>query len=245
MKRITSRTNPEIKAVAALSSAKERHRQQRFIAEGLRTVQTMIQAGMEPLCIYVTQQWINTFATTDLAQIVVEVSQEVMEKISQSESPSGILAVFPLIKRPLQNLTPGIVLAHVADPGNLGTLIRTCAAMGQKTVCCVGTVDPWNPKVIQATAGTIAQVNIIQGEWHEVVKQSPHLKKCALVVSDGTVPVKSTENNILLIIGNEASGIPQEWLPECDELYTLAMPGKTESLNAAIAGSIAMYLMWS
>lgn len=245
MKYISSRNNPEIKQVAALHSSKERYARGKCIAEGIRTIETMIDGGIKPFAVYCTQAWVSHSVSKFPEPILTEVTDEVMEKISSSTTPSGILAVFPLSKKPIQDLSAGIVLATLADPGNMGTLIRTCAAMGKKTVCCIGGVDPWNPKVIQASAGTIAFVNILQGTWAELIHHLNTLSLYALVIKNGQELKTVEKEDALIVIGNEAHGIPSAWLAECDKHYTLAMPGNIESLNAAVAGSIAMYLMWS
>jgi TrmH family RNA methyltransferase len=126
----------------------------------------------------------------------------------------------------------------------MGTLIRTAAAMDVKTVICIESTDPWSPKVIQASAGAIAQVNIISMNWHDLIAAKKDLPLFALVVDSTKKPEEVTNRNCLLVIGSEAHGIPAEWISDCDEKVTIPMPGKTESLNAAIAGSIAMYVIF-
>jgi RNA methyltransferase, TrmH family len=124
----------------------------------------------------------------------------------------------------------------------MGTLIRSCAAMNYKTVVCIKGTDPWSPKVVQASAGTIGMVNIFQVTWDELIQNKQNLNLCALVVSGGNKPQDIDLSNTLLVVGSEAHGIPDEWLGQCEQKLTLPMPGKTESLNAAVAGSIALYL---
>src|SRR5579885_2522756 len=124
----------------------------------------------------------------------------------------------------------------------MGTLIRTCAAMGKKSVVIIDGTDVWSPKVIQATAGTLAYVTIFQWSWNELLKHKKDIPLCALVVHDGKSPTKKIMESTLLVIGSEAHGIPDTWIKECEYKVTLSMPGNTESLNAAVAGSIAMYI---
>jgi TrmH family RNA methyltransferase len=122
--------------------------------------------------------------------------------------------------------------------------MRSCVAFGKKTIVCVEGVDPWNPKVIQASAGTIGSATIFTWSWQELLRNKKNLTLCALVVHGGKPPHQITITETLMVIGNEAHGIPQEMLTTCDELLTLPMPGQTESLNAAVAGSIGMYSLW-
>lgn len=244
MKSISSRTHQEVKALSALSQTKHRHTQQRFIAEGLRTISTIIAGGLEPEKIYITHEWIDTISKNISPEKLVLISKSVLKKISQTTTPSGIVGVFPLQKKNITSLDSGIILDNITNPGNMGTLIRTCAAMGKKTVCCINGVDPYNPKVVQASAGTITHVDIMQGSWSEVLAHRGSLSIYGLTPHAKNSFHSVTNKQALLVIGNEAHGIHPEHLTNCS-LYALDMPGNTESLNAAIAGSIAMYLIWS
>jgi TrmH family RNA methyltransferase len=127
----------------------------------------------------------------------------------------------------------------------MGTLIRTAAALGKKTVIVAEGTDPWNIKVVQASAGTIGLVNIHSLSWRELLKKKGGRPLAALVVKDGIHPKKIDLSHALLVIGNEAHGLPTAWLRDCEYKITLPMPGNIESLNAAVAGSIAMYLAWA
>src|SRR5438128_1706538 len=114
--------------------------------------------------------------------------------------------------------------------------------MNKKTVVCIETVDPWNPKVVQASAGAIAHVSIFRISWDDVMLNKKNIPLYALVASEGQTPNNLNLSNALLIVGSESHGIPQNWIDQCDEKITLPMPGNFESLNAAVAGSIALYL---
>ena len=212
------------------------------MAEGVRTITTLMHT-YELIQLYVTE---SLYATIDLpidTDKITLVADTVMDKISTTKTPAGIVGVFPIPPGPQEPLTSGLVLARITNPGNMGTLIRTAAAMNIKTIVIVEGVDPWSPKVIQATAGSIAYVNIYELNWQELISQKNGLSLCALVVSGGKPPADITFNNTLIVVGNEATGIPETWAADCDQLCTLPMPGKTESLNAAVAGSIAMYAL--
>ncbi|MCX5922393.1 MAG: RNA methyltransferase [Candidatus Dependentiae bacterium] len=242
MKQIISIENMEIKSVAALKDSKERYAQGKFIAEGIRTVSTMVQKGMLPFMLYATEKLMPQAQELVADDHITLVSEQVLKKISQTTSPSGILAVFAIPKALAPHtITPGLVLANISDPGNMGTLIRTCAAMNIKSLVVVEGVDPYNPKVIQASAGTIAHVNIFSWDWQEVLENKKQLKLYALVVDGGKNPQTINKEFALLVIGSEAHGIPEQWLADCDERITIPMAGNTESLNAAVAGSIAAY----
>lgn len=241
MKYITSRTNPLVKQVTSLHTRKGRTEHNQFIAEGLRTCQTLIQH-----CTLVTCYVTDAISVQDIPFIptnkIIDVTDEVMKKISTVESPSGILCVFEMpSQKPLVTLENSVVLHGIADPGNLGTLIRTAAALGLKQVICIETADAWNPKVVHASAGTIGTISIIATDWETVQQQKKEQLLCALVVKDGASPQNFDFARTVLVIGNEARGLPQEIIAACDTRCTLPMPGNTESLNAAVAGSIALY----
>jgi len=243
MKKIASRQNPEIKEVAKLKLQKERKNQKKFLAEGLRVCKTLIDTGATLFHLYVTESSIQK--TTDMfpADKITIVSDIVMKKIAPTVSPSGILGVFEIPQEPdTSKLGPGLVLANVSNPGNMGTLIRSCTAMGFKSVVTIEGTDPWGPKVIQASAGEIAKVSLFSWSWEKLQQEHGTLPLVALVVEDGKKPQELDLKHSLLVVGSEAHGIPQSWIDDCQEKLTIEMPGKTESLNAAVAGSIALYL---
>jgi TrmH family RNA methyltransferase len=243
IKTILSPANPLIKHVVKLHAAKHRTELQEFIAEGFRTISTIIKAGHQPITLFTVDEFLyDAQQLVDDKQIIV-VDPFIMEKISTAQSPSGLLATFKIPSAPsLHTLSSGVVLAQVTDPGNMGTLIRTAAAMNKKTVVCVETVDPWNPKVIQATAGAIGNVSIFRTSWEDLIRNKKKIPLLALVASEGKHPDTINLRDALIVVGSESHGIPEEWIEQCDEKITLPMPGNFESLNAAVAGSIALYL---
>lgn len=244
MKIISSKQNPEVKTLCALHHSKYRASQQRFLAEGQRTISTLM-SRYKPIQLYMTEEVYAQQTITNNDTLITLVCHEVMAKISTTEHTSGIVGLFNIPPAPTCLLTKGIVLANINNPGNMGTLIRTAAAMACKTVVIVEGVDPWHPKVIQATAGTIALVDIFELSWNELLHKKNNLRLCGLVVNSGQESNILHNNDLLLVVGNEATGIPDTWLADCELTCTLAMPGNTESLNAAVAGAIALYIAFS
>lgn len=244
MKVIVSTQNKEVRAVAKLHTSKGRQSQGKFIVEGLRASQSLIEEKKLKLSqIYTTEALAEKVKTLVPTGYITLVSEAVMQKMSAAETPSGIIATFEIPSKPqLNKLEAGVVLAQISDPGNMGTLIRSAAAMGYQTIVIVEGCDPWSPKVVQSTTGTIANVDIFQISWQELLENRGNLKLAALVVSGGEEPNKIAKDS-LIVVGNEAHGLPEEWTKGCEQKITIPMPGKTESLNAAVAGSIAMYLV--
>lgn len=124
----------------------------------------------------------------------------------------------------------------------MGTLMRTVAAIGIPSIIVIEGADPWSPKVVRASAGSIAHVSLFQMSWQECVQVTKHVPLYALTPKNGN-PLVTAKNmrEGFLVIGNEAHGIRQEWLADCTDRIALPMPGNAESLNAAVAGSIALY----
>ncbi len=243
MKSITSRTNQEIKHVASLQAKKHRSEHSLFIAEGIRACSTLIAHGHIPAALYVTERNLAQAQGITEDRLIVLVGNHVMEKISAATTPSGIVGLFSIPKPPAPDqLGSGLVLAHIADPGNTGTLMRTAAALNAKSIVLIEGADPWSPKVVQASAGTIGMLTIFQWSWQELLAHKGNKKLCALIVSGGKPPQEISWQDALLVVGSESHDIPQEGIDASDETVTLPMPGGAESLNAAVAGSIALYL---
>jgi len=243
MKEITSLENPIIKKVVQLASVKGREQYGQFIAEGLRTCQTLVQSPVALDTFFVTLDSFEQAKTFVSEHKIVLVSDAVMKKIAPTKTPSGFLGIFAIPHLPLPDkLVPGIVLCEISDPGNFGTLIRSAVAFDLPQIISVGGVDPWNPKVIQACAGTIGFARIISLNWNQLVQYPQRPKLCALVARGGE-PIGPDMHGSLLVVGSEAHGLPEQWISACEQHATLAMPGGTESLNAAIAGAIALYLV--
>jgi TrmH family RNA methyltransferase len=246
MKTITSLQNPEIKIITGLHFTRERHQTKQFIAEGIRSITTLLENKVPLIQIYVIPNLLeDAFRIADQKN-VTEVSEQILKKMSATTSPSGMLAVFQMPETPAAHLlTPGLVLANISDPGNMGTLIRTCSALNIKSIVVVEGVDPYNPKVVQASAGTLGSVQIFSWDWNELLENKGKLKLNALVVADGEKTETIDPKYALLVVGSEAHGIPDEWLADCDQKVTIPMPGNVESLNAAVAGSIAAYQVFN
>ncbi len=243
MKTIISRSNEQLKKILELHTTKGRKTYNQFIAEGERTVSTLVKNGIKVNQLYVIEEHAEFAQKLTNESLVTIVSSPVMDKISTVTTPSGILAVLEIpAQLSFAQLNAGLVLAQVNDPGNMGTLIRTAAALNVKNIVIIEGTDVWSPKVVQATAGTIAHVKILETNWPSLVKWKKNLRIGALVVKGGKNPTDFDSDNMLLVVGNEAHGIQKEWLRDADDFITIPMPGNVESLNAAVAGSIALYL---
>jgi len=243
MKIIESLSNEAVKEVVRLHLSKGRAELGAFFVEGKRACITFIKNGYKPLSAFVTQEHVSSLQEYVSEDIIAEVSDAVIKKMSASITPSGILCVFALPKNPdLRSLSSGLVLADITDPGNMGTLIRSCAAFGYNSVIVIGGCDPFSPKALQASAGTLPLISLFEWTWEELTMHKGKLTLAALVVNNG-IPLKNLPaQDILFVVGNEAHGLPEKWVNECDHKVTLEMSAQVESLNAGIAGTLALAL---
>lgn len=242
MKTITSLTHHEVKRLCALrDSAKERSQQHACCVEGFRSLSLFSTSAYPLEMVYTTESQLHNALTLFPQEKVTLVSDAVMKKTSSAQQPSGILGVFSTKQVDAPHLTHGIVLAHIADPGNMGTIIRTAVALNIPSIVLIEGCDPFNPKVLQSSAGTLAHAPLITLSWNEFI-QKTQVPVYALVVEGGKRPQELSLQKSFLVVGNEAHGLPQEYKDTCTDSITLPMPGNAESLNAAIAASIAMYV---
>ncbi len=242
MKIIESVANEIVKQTVKLHTSQGRKEQNAFIAEGKRTCQTFIEHEYIPLELFITKDHTSFAKLVPSETIVTMVSEIVMKKMSTASTPSGILCVFEIPKKPEVALSSGIVLANITDPGNMGTLIRSAAAFGFKTVVIVEGCDPFSPKSLQASAGSLPLINLYQWSWKELMNHKNKVHLAALVVENGTTIETLPSSNVLFVVGNEAHGLPQEWANSCHSHITIPMSLEVDSLNAAIAGTVALAL---
>ncbi len=179
---------------------------------------------------------------------IVLLSHDVFDHASATEHSQGVAALLrhiPAVYVPKHGDLL-LVVANLQDPGNLGTLIRSAEAFGAAAVVLTaGTVDPWNGKALRASAGSTFRVPLLS--WTEdlqAVLRSAGVRLLAAVpLGQNAVPASQARltEGCAIVVGNEGSGIPKEFLALCDAQITLPMVGETESLNAAVAGSVLLY----
>jgi TrmH family RNA methyltransferase len=246
--RITSPTNTFVKFLNSLHDRKGREEWGKFLAEGTRICGSLLASPLKCEKLIVTDALFAQAQEMVPHEIIVLVSDEVMRKVSSATTPSGMVGLFEIPEQlSLDKLSSGLVLTHIMDPGNMGTLVRTAVAFNYASLILVGGVDPWNAKTVQASAGTLGNIALFHLSWDEFVAhaRNRHCELSALVVRGGEDPRKfSYQKDHFFIIGGEAQGIPQAWIDQCNRKLTLPMPGAAESLNAAIAGSLTLALAY-
>lgn len=248
--RITSTSNAFVKFLHSLHDRKHREESGNFLAEGTRICGSLLASPLACEKLIVTEPLFPQAQEMVPEHLIVLVSNEVMRKISTATTPSGIVGLFKIPPQPaMHHLASGLVLANIMDPGNMGTLIRSAVAFNYQSIVIIGGVDPWNSKAVQASAGTIGNISLFTLSWDEFVAHahSNDYEISALVVRGGIDPrTCSFSKKQFFVVGGEAQGIPQPWIDQCTRSITLPMPGAAESLNAAVAGSLALGLYyWS
>jgi len=238
--RIESTTNPRIKAVRRLHRGRERHQTGRTLLEGPKLIDAALEAGVIPLEVYTVDGGSLVGRCEAAGSEVVDVSRMVLGTIATTVEPQDPVAVVEVPKpEPLEGERV-VVLVEIADPGNLGTLIRSAAALGWQ-VALIGGADPWNPKVLRSGAGAhFAQVPVRVSDLSTIAALG--FTTVATIIEGGQPPDEIVSGSPLaLLIGNEAHGLPAEMVSACDLTMTIPMTSKTDSLNAAVSGAIAMY----
>lgn len=242
--------------VARLHRRRTREREGLVLVEGVRSVGEAFAAGAEIRFAVVSPRGVR-FDTVGLIEgfhargtEIVEVDDDRFTDLADTETPQGILAVCaqPLCEpeRLITSSARLLVLDGVQDPGNLGTLVRTAAAFDLGGVLALdGTVDPWNPRAVRASAGTAFRLPIATASWDDV---GPIFASAGTPLwyadADGPpVPDRAPGPPWALVVGSEGSGVRPEVRGAAQRGVSVPMPGGTESLNAGIAGAILLYAM--
>lgn len=251
---ITSDKNPKIQRVRALfERSKERKKQAAFVIEGVRLMEETLLSGWKTDLILISDNLstrgmslVDQFREQDAA--VEEIPLAMMQKLADTETPQGILAVVnqPSPQVP-QRMDFVLICDGIRDPGNLGTLLRTAdAANVQAVFLTAGTTDPFAPKVVRSGMGAHFHIPIFKMEGEEIktilTNQRIPLKVYA-ASADANQSLWETDlkQPSAILVGNEAFGPTQAGKSLADQGISIPMPGKSESLNAAIAASILLF----
>jgi TrmH family RNA methyltransferase len=254
---ITSRQNRRIVEARKLAEKKHRQQQGRFLVEGAKLLEMALRAGARPREVFFCQEQLAGTSETLMDAMasagaeVVGVSPDVMACLAEREAAEGLVATFDLFETNLDELLLGaralvLVLDRLQDPGNLGTLIRTADAVGAAAVVLVEPcVDPFDPKVVRGSMGSLFTVPLIRTS--NVPELFDWLRKHGLrtVGADAHRGVDWGEGlwlgGLALVLGNEARGFSADVGMEIDAWARLPIAGQAESLNVAVAGGVLMY----
>jgi TrmH family RNA methyltransferase len=229
--RITSINNQLIKDTTKLHQKKHRDKTGLFLVEGFHLYEEALKSGN-----------IETIFTTDesiAGDNVVTVTQQVLEKLTQTKNPQPILTICKKIyNRELSDKI--LILEEVQDPGNLGTLMRSALAFGFNTIVLDNTVDIYNDKVLRSTQGAIFNISIIESNTLDFMENNRDYVYYGTEMFGTDLLTISKQNKVAIILGNEGSGLSKKVLEKTTQNITIKMQ-ETESLNVGVAGSIIMH----
>lgn len=254
---VTSLTNPTVKAVRGLHLRKERDQSGLFVAEGLKIVTEAVELGRAPrILMYgkdaeghpLLKRAIQ--ATLAAKGEVIEVTQDILAKVSRRDNPQAVVAVFAQAYTPLSALDPAaaacfVALHRVRDPGNLGTIVRTADAAGCGAVILVGECcDPFSVEAVRATMGSIFAVPIVKASEAEFAgwrSDWPGSVVGTLLTAQVDHRQAVYERPALILMGNEQQGLTPDMAALCDVNVKIPMRGRADSLNLSVATAIMIY----
>lgn len=244
-------TKNEIKFLRSLHQRKYRQTHKQFLAEGIKVVEDLIQAEYPILAIYSTSQW-NMPVKASQKQIPHHfVTAKELEQISTFKTPNEVVALCQSTTGTAINESYFndviLFLDSIRDPGNLGTIIRTADWFGIKNiVCSTDTVEVYNPKVVQSTMGSIARISVTYIDSIDFFEQVPSTIPVygLFLIAKKNIEIMTNKPSVI-IIGSESHGISNEIEPYITAKVSippyLTSNNHAESLNAAVAGALAMY----
>ena len=230
----------QIKLITSLQQKKYRKQEQLFFAEGVKVVQELLNSNFELQDLFTTKQDFLTVPKNKVHAI----SEAELKKISALTTPNTCLAVFKIPKAK-EMVEKGLIVAldDVRDPGNLGTIIRLCDWFGIETLfCSEESVDIYNPKVVQATMGSISRVNVVYGNLETFLSQTK-LPVFGTFMDGNNIYQEELPKEGIIIMGNEANGISTSVEKLVSERIAIPRFGNlqvTESLNVATATAIIL-----
>jgi TrmH family RNA methyltransferase len=229
----------QLKLIRSLQQKKYRNQHGLFFVEGKKTVEELLASNLKPYKVYCLD-----FETFDVPEVIlVQVTIAELKQISCLKNPPGILGVFYIPKEAAIDLSDWMVaLDDVSDPGNLGTIIRLCDWFGIKhIICSKNTVDCYNPKVLQATMGSIARVHLHYIDLNNFL-QDAKVPVYGAFMDRASVYNTNLPKKGILVMGNEANGISKEVSALISQEISIPQFGNTttESLNVATATAILL-----
>ncbi len=260
---ISSTSNPRIKAIRKLADSKERAANNTFLAEGLRVVGQAVDSGAQiQELLYCDELLVSDYGRSlveklkvDTSVELIEISKEVFESLARKEKPQGIAAVIRQNWAELTNLSGiktgnWVALEAVQNPGNLGTVLRTCDAVGAKGLILLDySTDPYDPAAIKASMGAIFTVTVFKADLpvlERFLKQNPAMSTI------GTSDKAERDcfefdypDPLLLMMGSERKGLSTPYQQLCQTMISIPMEGDLDSLNLSVATGVMLYQIYN
>lgn len=234
----------KIKYIQTLGQKKFREQERVFIAEGSRLVKELLEENASHIKeVYAVKEWIGDNKKLLSKTGVTEVTGFELEKISQLTTPNKVLAIVQQFdnERLVAKGKISLVLDHIQDPGNLGTIIRIADWFAvEQIVCSNDSADVYNSKVVQATMGSIARVKIFYTDLEKWLAEQKDVRIYAAMLEGQDVTAMKKIKEGIIVIGNESKGISETVAHLTNVKLTIPRKGKAESLNAAVATGIIL-----
>lgn len=254
---ITSKSNYQIKQIRKLRNRKQRRQNGLFYIEGLHIVAEAIHQNAKLDVIIVAPEilvsdfgWQMVRSQCEHGVAVLEVSKDVFKHISLKDRPQGVAAVVKQLWIPLEEArittdATWVVLDSIQDPGNLGTIIRTQDAVGGVGVILLDhATDPFDPTAVRASMGAIFTQQLVKTSFDEFASWKRSHAQPLIGTSDGAqvdYQAVTYPSSLLLLMGSERQGLQECHIQLCDELVSIPMIGRSDSLNLAVATAIVLY----
>lgn len=235
----------KIKYIQSLGHKKLRDEEGFFIAEGPKIVEELLLFANENVKqVYALKEWIDANKNSASNIEWTEITGDELGKISQLATPNKVIAVVKKFDEDTILVTKGnisLVLDKIQDPGNLGTIIRIADWFGVSSIICSrDCADMYNPKVVQATMGSISRVNVVYTDLAAWLAAQNEVRIYGTTLEGQDVTVMEKIKEGIIVIGNESKGISEEVKKLVNVKITIPQKGKAESLNAAVAAGIIL-----
>lgn len=249
METVTSTRNARVKAAAALTRRRERRATGRHLVEGPHAVTEALAAGAVET-VFATPEALEDLGQLPTGVEVVVVADHVLAHLADTTTPQGVVAVAGDVTVGLEALPPEglvVVLDRLADPGNVGGIVRTADAAGASAVVCTeGTADVLGPKAVRAAVGSTYHLPLVVGcdlaALAGVARgQGRRLLGLDAGADTSVLELAGEHDPLVLVLGNEAHGLDAEARDVLDDVVSVPMRGAAESLNVAAAAAVAIY----
>jgi len=258
---ITSSANPTIKQIRKLRDRKERQQTGLFYAEGLRIViEAAHQNASIQTLVYAPEILTSEQGMQEIRELqkrgtdIVEVSESVFRSLALKDDPQGIAAVVAQAWLSLDQIKLGdsdlwVALEEVADPGNLGTILRTCDGVGAKGVVLLDhSTDPYDPTAMRASMGAVFTQKLVKTDLDHF-RAWAKANDVPLIGTSGAARLDyhifTYPTKFMLLMGSERQGLSEKALAMCDEVVRIPMTGQADSLNLAVATAVVLYEVYN
>ena len=236
---------------ALLTNRTKRHRQRRFLVQGVRSINLALSTGWPMSALLVSEsarsRWATDIAERANARELIKMPQPLIDELSQREDGAEVVGVAELKDQPLSILSGArdgvvVVAEAIQSPGNLGMIIRTADALGAAAVVVTGhAADPYDPVAVRASTGALFSVPVVEAKSvAEVLALTAGVRVVGLHPTGEPIDAVELSGGLVLIAGTESTGLSRKAMDQCDALAAIPMSGTTGSLNVGSAVAIAL-----